>query len=226
MKLKKVLLIILLVIAVLFFFLQAGLGFVIWKLNSYSAGNWAVDSNVRDYIEVIYPDLDYKIVSREIYETEIDGRESTVWKLTVECDGESYTIYNISKQTSKIEPMYFNVADYAEIHFDYDEKIMDDVDELCNLGDYRMEYNTGIYTWSRYEFEIRSEENIGETVERIASVYDYVLAESKGEYPINIICVVRYEDREISFFTRDFYSDGQITMDRSERVDYIREKLN
>ena len=32
-----------------------------------------------------------------------------------------YTLYSVSNQTTEREPMYWNVADYSQIYFDYDE---------------------------------------------------------------------------------------------------------
>ena len=131
MKRKKALTTGLIVIAVVLFILLAGMGFVFWKLNSYTAGNWLVEEKVRDYIARTYPDLDYEIISREIYETDADtpGRVLIVWEYTVKCEDELYTLYNISDQTSEREPLYWNVADYAQIHFDYSEVYMHDNEE-------------------------------------------------------------------------------------------------
>lgn len=61
---KKVLRTVLIVIASISFVLLAGAVFLVWKMSSYTAGNWTVDSNVKGYIEVVYPDLDYEIISR------------------------------------------------------------------------------------------------------------------------------------------------------------------
>lgn len=127
MKHKKALITGIIVIATVLFILLAGMGFVFWKLNSYTAGNWLVEEDVRNYLTRNYPDLDYEIVSREIYETEADtpGRVLIVWKYTLKCEDEMYTLYNVSNQTSEREPLYWNMRDYAQIYFDYDEKIMD-----------------------------------------------------------------------------------------------------
>ena len=102
--------------------LLAGIGFVFWNINSYTAGNWLVESRVREYIENTYPDLEYEIVSRDIYETdEGDNRVLIVWTFDITCDGEMHTLYFTSNQTKEREPLFFNVADYAQIRFDYDE---------------------------------------------------------------------------------------------------------
>lgn len=147
-----------------------------------------------------------------------------MWELTVKCndDGETYTVYDINNKTGDL---YLSIADYAEIHFDYVEKIMDDIDEHYDLGDHRVRYENEIYSWSRYEFSISDEALTDETVEQIANVYDGALAASKGNYPVEITCVVRNGDAEISFFTRDFYKDGKITMDKEARIAYIRDKV-
>lgn len=123
MKHKKALISGLIVIAAVLFILLAGMGFVFWKLNSYTAGNWLVEEDARDYIERTCPDLDYEIVSKEIFETEADtpGRVLIVWKYTIKCENEMYTLYSVSNQTSEREPLYWNVADYTQIYFDYDE---------------------------------------------------------------------------------------------------------
>lgn len=122
-KHKKAIISGLIVIALVSFILLAGMGFVFWKLNSYTAGNWLVEEHVRNYLERTYPDLDYEIVSKEIFETEADtpGRVLIVWKYTIKCDNEMYTLYSVSNQTTEREPMYWNVADYSQIYFDYDE---------------------------------------------------------------------------------------------------------
>ena len=102
--------------------LLAGIGFVFWNINSYTSGNWLVESRVREYIENTYPDLDYEIVSRDIYETdEGDNRILIVWSFDIMCNGEMHTLYFTSNQTKNREPLFFNVADYAQIRFDYDE---------------------------------------------------------------------------------------------------------
>ena len=80
-------------------------------------------------------------------------------------------------------------------------------------------YTTGNWT---VDSAVRS--NI-EAVEQIANVYDGALAASQGNYPVEITCVVRNGDAEISFFTRDFYKDGKITMDKEARIAYIRDKV-
>ncbi len=122
-KHKKAIISGLIVIALVSFILLAGMGFVFWKLNSYTAGNWLVEEHVRNYLERTDPDLDYEIVSKEIFETEADtpGRVLIVWKYTIKCDNEMYTLYSVSNQTTEREPMYWNVADYSQIYFDYDE---------------------------------------------------------------------------------------------------------
>lgn len=120
MKRNKV--IILSIIVGMLLILLAGIGFVFWNINSYTAGNWLVESRVREYIESTYPDLDYEIVSRDIYETdEGDNRILIVWAFDIRCDGEMHTLYFTSNQTKEREPLFFNVADYAQIRFDYDE---------------------------------------------------------------------------------------------------------
>ncbi len=122
-KHKKAIISGLIVIALVSFILLAGMGFVFWKLNSYTAGNWLVEEHVRNYLERTDPDLDYEIVSKEIFETEADtpDRVLIVWKYTIKCDNEMYTLYSVSNQTTEREPMYWNVADYSQIYFDYDE---------------------------------------------------------------------------------------------------------
>ena len=122
-KHKKAIISGLIVIALVSFILLAGMGFVFWELNSYTAGNWLVEEHVRNYLERTDPDLDYEIVSKEIFETEADtpGRILIVWKYTIKCDNEMYTLYSVSNQTTEREPMYWNVADYSQIYFDYDE---------------------------------------------------------------------------------------------------------
>ena len=147
-----------------------------------------------------------------------------MWELTVKCndDGDTYTVYDINNKTGDL---YLSIADYAEIHFDYVEKIMDDIDEHYDLGDHRVRYEKEIYSWSRYEFDLSDKALTDETVEQIANVYDGALAASKGNYPVEITCVVRNGDTEISFFTRDFYKDGKITMDKEARIAYIRDKV-
>ena len=121
-KHKKVIISVLIVIAVVFFILIVGMGFVFWKINSYTAGNWLVESRVREYIEYTYPNLDYEIVSRKLYENEADGgRVLIVWEYSIKCEDEIYTLYYTSDQTSEREPLFFNVADYAQINFDYTE---------------------------------------------------------------------------------------------------------
>lgn len=136
MKHKKALITGIIVIATVLFILSAGIVFVFWKLNSYTAGNWLVEEDVRDYLTRNYPDLDYEIVSREIYETEADtpGRVLIVWKYTLKCEDEMYTIYSVSNQTSEREPLYWNVADYTQIYFDYDEnsKINQEILEIIS----------------------------------------------------------------------------------------------
>ncbi len=133
-KHKKAIISGLIVIALVSFILLAGMGFVFWKLNSYTAGNWLVEEHVRNYLERTDPDLDYEIVSKEIFETEADtpGRVLIVWKYTIKCDNEMYTLYSVSNQTTEREPMYWNVADYSQIYFDYDEnsKINKDILEI------------------------------------------------------------------------------------------------
>lgn len=123
MKHKKALITGIIVIATVLFILSAGIVFVFWKLNSYTAGNWLVEEDVRDYLTRNYPDLDYEIVSREIYETEADtpGRVLIVWKYTLKCEDEMYTLYSVSDQTSEREPLYWNVRDYAQIYFDHED---------------------------------------------------------------------------------------------------------
>ena len=100
------------------------MGFVFWKINSYTAGNWLIESNAREYIAKNYPDLDYEIVSRDIYETEAetDGRVIIVWELTIKCEGELHKMYIKSDQTIEREPLFFNIADYTQLYFDYEEK--------------------------------------------------------------------------------------------------------
>ena len=222
---KKVLRTVLIVIASISFVLLAGVVFLVWKMSSYTTGNWTVDSAVRSNIEAVYPDLDYEIISRKIYDASLEDKEKVVWELTVKCndDGETYTVYDINNKTGDL---YLSIADYAEIHFDYVEKIMDDIDEHYDLGDHRVRYENEIYSWSRYEFSISDEALTDETVEQIANVYDGALAASKGNYPVEITCVVRNGDAEISFFTRDFYKDGKITMDKEARIAYIRDKVS
>jgi len=165
---------------------------VLWKLNSYTAGNWRAEYGVREYIEVIFPELNYEIVSRKLYETKFHGTNKVVWEFTIKCEGddETYTVYDINRKVNGA--LYWDIADYAKIYFDYDEKIMDDIDETYDLGAY---------------------------------VYDGALAASKGSWPVEIICMVSYGDKEKAFFTRDFYSKGTVTMDENERKAYIREKL-
>ena len=123
-KHKKALISGLIVIAIVLTILIAGMGFVFWKINSYTAGNWLIESNAREYIATNYPDLDYEIVSRDIYETEAetDGRVIIVWELTIKCEGELHKMYIKSDQTSEREPLFFNVADYTQLYFDYEEK--------------------------------------------------------------------------------------------------------
>ncbi|SCY45923.1 hypothetical protein SAMN02910370_02652, partial [Lachnospiraceae bacterium XPB1003] len=78
---------------------------------------------------------------------------------------------------------------------------------------------------SRYEFNLTEDDQMDDVVEKISYVYDGALAASKGSWPVEIICVVSYGDKEKGFFTRDFYSEGTVTMDENERKAYIREKL-
>ena len=127
MKHKKALITGLIIVAIVLFVILAGTGFVFWKINSYTAGNWLVDSSIKDYISRSDPDLDYEIISRKIYETESDtaGRVLIVWEYKVKCDDETYTAYNVSDQSSEREPLYFNVADYAQIYFDKDDVVPD-----------------------------------------------------------------------------------------------------
>jgi len=225
MKTKNVLEICLIVFAVAFIALFAGGIFVLWKLNSYTAGNWKVEQDVRDSIEYVYPELDYSIVSRKLYNTKVEGQEKIVWELEIKCKDtdNTYTFFDINNKTE--ERMYFQVADYAAMHFDYIEKIMDDIDEQYDLGDHRVEYENEIYKWSRYEFELTDIDKTDDVVDQVSKVYDGALAASKGRYPVDIICMVSYGDKEKGFFTRDFYSKGIVTMDENERKAYIREKL-
>ena len=136
MKHKKALITGIIVIATVLFILSAGIVFVFWKLNSYTAGNWLVEEDVRNYLTRNYPDLDYEIVSKEIFETEADtpGRVLIVWKYTIKCENEMYTLYSVSNQTSEREPLYWNVADYTQIYFDYDEnsKINQEILEIIS----------------------------------------------------------------------------------------------
>ena len=117
MKHKKV--IILSITVGVLLILLVGIGLVFWNINSYTAGNWLVESRVREYIGNAYPDLDYEIVSRDIYETEEDGdRVLIVWEFDIKCEDEMHTLYFTSNQTREREPLFFNVADYAQIRFD------------------------------------------------------------------------------------------------------------
>ena len=127
MKHKKALITGLIIVAIVLFVMLAGTGFVFWKINSYTAGNWLVDSRIKDHISRSDPDLDYEILSRKIYETESDtaGRVLIVWEYKVKCDDEIYTAYNVSDQSSEREPLYFNVDDYAQIYFDKDDVVPD-----------------------------------------------------------------------------------------------------
>ena len=127
MEHKKALITGLIIVAIVLFVMLAGTGFVFWKINSYTAGNWLVDSSIKDHISRSDPDLDYEILSRKIYETESDtaGRVLIVWEYKVKCDDETYTAYNVSDQSSEREPLYFNVADYAQIYFDKDDVVPD-----------------------------------------------------------------------------------------------------
>lgn len=119
MKHKKVIIISSIVVVLI---LLAGIGFVFWEINSYTAGNWLVESKVREYIENTYPDLNYEIVSRDINETdEGDDRVLIVWEFDIMCDDGMHTLYFTSNQTREREPLFFNVADYAQIRFDYKE---------------------------------------------------------------------------------------------------------
>ena len=225
MKTKNVLEICLIVIAVAFIALFAGGLFVLWKLNSYTAGNWRAEYGVREYIEIIFPELDYEIVSRKLYETKFHGTNSVVWEFTIKCEGddETYTVYDINRKVSGT--LYWDIADYAEIYFDYDEKIMDDIDEAYDLGAYRVSLDNEFVRSSRYEFNLTEDDQMDDVVEKISYVYDGALAASKGSWPVEIICMVSYGDKEKAFFTRDFYSKGTVTMDENERKAYIREKL-
>ena len=103
---------------------RIGRAFCILRLCSYTAGNWLIESKAREHIAKNYPDLDYEIVSRDIYETEAetDGRVIIVWELTIKCEGELHKMYIKSDQTSEREPLFFNVADYTQLYFDYEEK--------------------------------------------------------------------------------------------------------
>ena len=197
--------------------------------NCYKSYNIRIRKYIVQHIKDEYPFLKYKCNLKDFYITKDETDEWYVWKYEVDCGNDS--LYNAYAFVRKVDGARFNeVFEYSRYYFDYDKILFSKIDKAYELNDYRAEgVVAGDIHRPMYVFCIKNLDDKNLICNKVFDIYKMVESESQGDYPINVIVNVEYDNKVALFYSSIFYgkyTDKRRKYTDDEVKDYICKKID